>query len=231
VSKKTTTAERNYHAGKLELMAIVWSVIRLRHLLIGIQFIIVTDCQAIVHLNTKKTVYPQVARWANLLSEYSYEIRHRPGIKMAHVDTLFRAPMNTSTDTEGELEELEVMITMTAEETMQRSDGNICSKFKILTKPTEERSLYEQREVKDYVIRQGIVYKKVKIKEEERQLWIAPNAMRKSIVVQCHDMAGHFALDRTVAKILEYYFARMRSYVRVHIRCCPECILTKVPRG
>jgi len=28
-----------------------------------------------------------------------------------------------------------------------------------------------------------------------------------------------------------YYFPRMRRYVRLHIRCCPECILTKVPRG
>ncbi|CAI6355165.1 unnamed protein product [Macrosiphum euphorbiae] len=141
VSKKTTTAERNYHAGKLELMAIVWSVTRLRHLLIGMQFIIVTDCQAIVHLNTKKTVNPQVARWANLLSEYNYEIRHRPGIKMAHADALSRAPVNTSTDTEVELEELEIMITMTAEEhiiTMQRSDENICSLIKIMTKSTED---------------------------------------------------------------------------------------------
>lgn len=154
VSKKTTTAERNYHAGKLELMAIVWSVTRLIHLLIGTQFIIVTDCQAIVHLNTKKTVNPQVARWANLLSEYNYEIRHRPGIKMAHVDALSRAPVNTSTDTEGELEELEIMITMIAEEhiiTMQRSDENICSIIRIMTKSTEEPSLYEQRAVKDYV--------------------------------------------------------------------------------
>lgn len=199
------------------------------------QFIIVTDCQAIVHLNTKKTVNPQVARWANLLSEYNYEIRHRPGIKMAHADALSRAPVNISTDTEVELEELEIMITMTAEEhiiTMQRSDENICSLIKIMTKSTEERSLNEQREVRDYVMRQGIVYKRVRIQGEERQLWVVPNAMRKSIVVQNHDMAGHFALDRTVAKILErYYFARMRSYVRVHIRCCPECILTKIPRG
>lgn len=84
----------------------------------------------------------------------------------------------------------------------------------IMTKPTEERSLNEQREIMDYVMRQGIVYKRVRIQGEERQLWVVPNAMRKSIVVQNHDMAGHFALDRTVAKIMErYYFARMRSFM------------------
>lgn len=70
VSKKTTTAEKNYHASKP--MAIVWSITRLRHLLIGIPFTVITDCQAIVHLNTKRTVNSQVARRANLLSEYEF---------------------------------------------------------------------------------------------------------------------------------------------------------------
>lgn len=58
VSKKTAPAERNYHSSKLELMAVVWSLSKLRHYLIGINFLILTDCQAIVHLNTQKTVNP-----------------------------------------------------------------------------------------------------------------------------------------------------------------------------
>ncbi|CAI6353555.1 unnamed protein product [Macrosiphum euphorbiae] len=62
VSKKTTPEERNYHSSKLELMAVVWSLNKLRHYLIGIKFLIITDCQAIVHLNTQKTVNPQVER-------------------------------------------------------------------------------------------------------------------------------------------------------------------------
>jgi len=72
VSKKTTAAEKLYHSSKLELMAIVWSVIRMRHYLIGLHFVIVTDCQALIHLNTQNTISPQVARWATLLTEYEY---------------------------------------------------------------------------------------------------------------------------------------------------------------
>lgn len=55
-------------------MAVVWSVTRLRQWLISIKFMIITDCQAIVHMNTKKTQNSQIARWATLLSEYDYEI-------------------------------------------------------------------------------------------------------------------------------------------------------------
>uniref|UniRef100_A0A2S2R931 RNA-directed DNA polymerase n=1 Tax=Sipha flava TaxID=143950 RepID=A0A2S2R931_9HEMI len=62
VSKKTTSAEGNYHSSRLELMVIVWSMTRLRQHLIGIKFIVMTDHQAIVH--TQKTVQPQIVRWA-----------------------------------------------------------------------------------------------------------------------------------------------------------------------
>lgn len=74
VSKKNTSAERNYHSSKQELMAVVWSMSKLRPYLIGLKFMIITHCQAIVHLNTKKTLNPQVARWATLLNEYHYDI-------------------------------------------------------------------------------------------------------------------------------------------------------------
>lgn len=72
VSKKITDAESRYHSSRLELIAIVWTVTRLRHLLIDIKFVIVTDCQALVHLNSQKTGNPQIARWASLLSEFKF---------------------------------------------------------------------------------------------------------------------------------------------------------------
>ena len=56
--------------------------------------------------------------------------------------------------------------------------------------------------------------------------------MRKSVTVRCHDLAGHFGLDRTVARIKEYYwFPGMRRYVKHHITHCFECFLVKVPGG
>jgi len=98
VSKNSTSAERHYHSSKQELIIVIWSTCRLRPYLIGIKFLVVTDCQAIVHLNTQKTLNPQVARWATLLSEYNFDIKHRPGSKMDHIDALSRAPTSMSQD-------------------------------------------------------------------------------------------------------------------------------------
>jgi len=127
VSKKTNLAERHYHSSKQELMAVVWSMCRLRPYLIGIKFLVIKDCQAIVHLNTQNILNPQVARWATLLSEYDFGIKHRPGNKMDHIDALSRALSSMSQDTETELldEHMEVFIAMTEEDqviAMQQSD-------------------------------------------------------------------------------------------------------------
>lgn len=63
VSKKTTAAESMYHSSRLELYAIVWTLLRLRPFLLSLKFTVVTDCQALINLNLNKSVKPQVARW------------------------------------------------------------------------------------------------------------------------------------------------------------------------
>lgn len=194
---------------------------------------IMTDCQALVHLNAKRTSNPQIARRATLLSEYDFEVRHRPGVKMAHIDALSRVPIEQPTDTENELigNKMGVMLTMTEEEyviTMQRSDQRLREIIDTLTKTKDP----EEQKLSNFELRNGILYRIVLVKEELRSLWMVPNAMRKAIVIKFHDQMGHFAVDRTVDKILEqYYFPAMRRYVRYHINCCPECVLTKVSRG
>ena len=62
ISRRTSEVEKSYHSSKLELLAIVWAVSRLRSFLININFKIVTDSQALLYLNTQKTKNPQIIR-------------------------------------------------------------------------------------------------------------------------------------------------------------------------
>jgi len=57
-------------------------------MLVNIPFTVVIDCQALCYMRTQKTLNPQMIRWNDLLSEYNYEIVHRPGVRLAHVDAL-----------------------------------------------------------------------------------------------------------------------------------------------
>ncbi|UYV60204.1 CYFIP1 [Cordylochernes scorpioides] len=158
VSKKTTEAEKMYHSSKLELMAIVWTLDRLRQFLVGIKFTVVTDCQALVYMNAKKTTNPQIARWYNLIQEYDFEIRHKPGEKMAHVDGMSRAPVDDPRDTMEEIVEknLEVCLTITLEEQIlmiQHSDPELRDLIQIFRKDPCDRTVGEQNRINDYSYR------------------------------------------------------------------------------
>ncbi|GBM66106.1 Retrovirus-related Pol polyprotein from transposon 17.6 [Araneus ventricosus] len=98
-SNITTETENKYHSSKLELMATVWTLVQLRQFLLGISFTAMTDCQALIYMNVKKSSNPQIARWNRLIEEFNFEIRHRPGTKMSHIDAISRAPVLISSDT------------------------------------------------------------------------------------------------------------------------------------
>ena len=231
ISRRTSEVERNYHSTKLELMAIVWAMERLRPFLIGIHFSVITDCQALVHIDSVKTKNSQIVRWLNTISDYDFDIHHRAGDKMRHVDALSRAPVEPASE---ELEKAWIFNTMISENEIlmyQRSDELLAKKINTLKKEERKRSRRERGEIEGYVLRDGILYK-ISPDNANKELYVVPRAMRKALVIKNHDLASHFGVDRTIARIREnYYFPNMRNYVRRHIAACIECLFVKHKAG
>ncbi|KAK8767927.1 hypothetical protein V5799_005292 [Amblyomma americanum] len=237
VSKKTSPAERFYHSSKLELLAIVWTIERLRPFLIGIEFTLVTDCQALVYLNATKTLKPQIARWFDMLQEYTFDIRHRPGSKMEHVDAMSRAAVEDPSDPWDNViaDKLDMWMTISLHDQaliIQRSDEEIRLIATILEKKSCDRTAEERALAQNFVLKEGRLFRETEANGKKKLLYVMPNSMRKSLCVKFHDLEGHFGLDRTIAKISEtYWFPGMCRYVREHIRRCFECLICKVPSG
>lgn len=102
----------------------------------------------------------------------------------------------------------------------------------ILRIPEVERSREQRTKVKGYASMNGRLVWETESDGKRQSKFVLPKCMRKAVVVQCHDLMGHFSLDRTVAKINErFWFPRMRNYVRKHISQCFECIYNKIPGG
>lgn len=78
-SGKTTPAETKYSSYELEVLAITRALQKFRVYLLGISFIIITDCSAFTLTVSNKDLCIRVARWALLLEEFNYRIEHRPG--------------------------------------------------------------------------------------------------------------------------------------------------------
>nr|XP_046491899.1 uncharacterized protein LOC124223711 [Neodiprion pinetum] len=92
-SGKTTPAESKYTSYELEVLAIVKALVKFRVYLLPIPFTIVTDCQAFAMTMKRKDLCLRVARWALLWGDFKYEVCHRPGKSMQHVDALSRNPL------------------------------------------------------------------------------------------------------------------------------------------
>lgn len=90
-NKKTSEHEKNYHSFELEVLAVIKAVQKFRVYLLGIKFKLVTDFEAFRKTLYKKDVTPKIARWALTFEEFSYEVEHRPGVRLKHVDALSRA--------------------------------------------------------------------------------------------------------------------------------------------
>lgn len=69
----------------------------------------------------------------------------------------------------------------------QYGDPTIKHKREILAKNVKDRSPREKGEVKDYVLENGIVYKE----RNEKLLYVAPQSMRKGLLIRFHDQNGH----------------------------------------
>jgi hypothetical protein len=89
-SGKFNNAQQNYPVHDRELLAIVESLKRFRHLLTGVRFRIVTDHKPLEFFNTQKLLSPRQLRWLDLLSSFDYTIFYIPGETNIVADALSR---------------------------------------------------------------------------------------------------------------------------------------------
>ncbi|GJP34392.1 hypothetical protein CLOM_g18839 [Closterium sp. NIES-68] len=89
-SGSCSPAESNYSSYEGEGLAAVWAVELFRPYLQGRRFTLVTDHQLLLWLMRNQTLKGRNARWAMCLQEFDFEVKHRPGKTLQHVDGLSR---------------------------------------------------------------------------------------------------------------------------------------------
>ena len=95
LSRKMNSAELNYPVHEHELLALVHALKKWRHYLLGSQVIAYTDNSALSRFLTCKSLAGRQARWLDLFSEFSLELKHIPGILNPAADALSRLPQDT----------------------------------------------------------------------------------------------------------------------------------------
>ena len=91
-SRLLTKAERKYCVTRKELLAVVTFTKKFRPYLLGKKFLLRTDHGSLVWLTNFKDPQGQLARWLEILQEFSFEVQHRRGSKHTNADALSRLP-------------------------------------------------------------------------------------------------------------------------------------------
>ena len=80
-SRTLTKAERQYCTTRREMLALVWGIRQFRPYLYGRTFNARTDHNSLRRLQNFREPEGQVARWLEILSEYDFQVFHRPGVQ------------------------------------------------------------------------------------------------------------------------------------------------------
>lgn len=219
-SKQTTREQKYYHSYELETLAVVLALKFFRVYLVGIEFKVVTDCNALRTTFTKKDLIPRVGRWWLEVQDFNFIIEYRPGKQMAHVDALSRNAAVESVST--------IDLTEADWVTVAQMQDTEISKIAEILEGKRKSSSYKQY-VQEYLIKRNKVYKKL---GKGKIAWVVPKSARWQICKLCHDDAGHLGLEKTLERITDsYWFSGMRKFVSKYIKACLNCLYYKHPAG
>jgi hypothetical protein len=89
-SRKLSDSERNYNTTEREGLAMVYSLQKYRHYLLGKQFKMFTDHSALKYLLNKPVLWGRICQWLLLFQEFDFEVIVKPGKLNARPDHLSR---------------------------------------------------------------------------------------------------------------------------------------------
>lgn len=194
----------------METLAVVYALDRFRTYLTGIPFAIITNCNSFVLTFSKKDTYPRIARWIWEFQGFNFNIKHKIGTNMGHVDTLSRNPtvcLIHPNDIEAQLE-----VTQNRDPTIQRLQETLSTS-----------------DVPSFDMQNGIVYRKTK---ENRLLFYVPKEMEQQLIAYVHEKIGHFGSDKCYDKIkANYWFPGLEDKNETFVKNCIKCIVHSAPVG
>lgn len=230
-SKRTSPAESKYHSYELETLAVVNSIKYFRQYLYGRKFIVVTDCNSLKSSQTKHELTPRAHRWWDFLQSFDFEVVYREGALMAHVDFFSRNPISSDLGQPvSRIEQKRIEVTELTSNWLlaeQQRDEEI---LKIISE-LENGQMNEQL-AKTYVLRSGILYRKIQRNGRTKCLPYLPRALRWSVINNFHDSLVHLGAEKTREKLFDFYwFPSMTQYVTKFVDNCVTCKIAKSHSG
>ena len=211
VSRRLAKHERNYSSFLVEMAACCFGIEQFEVHLKGRKFYLYTDHRPLEKLSKVHT--RTLHRLQQLMNEYSFVIKYKPGKDNVVADFLSRNPI-ASVD-------------------IERSDLiQLQSEDELIQQLMKERQTTEGRKKLGKLAdrletRNGILFFR---KDDDRLAVFTPKAIAQQIIQSAHNslVGGHMGLFKSRERILERYFwPSMSRDIKEHIEACKECQASK----
>ena len=240
VSRCLNQAEVNYTTTEKELLAIVYSVMKLRTYLIGHRYLIVTDHKGLTFLNSTVYLNARLIRWTIILQQYDFEVSYCRGSDNVVADFFSRDPRGCFEEIKSDHLSIDVLVVEPVEDLIEWSCCEV-DLGKDLRKDLKNLSTMQEldpfiRKIIDnidlpkykqhYLLEAGVLFH-IPGSSNVCQVVIPFNLTQK--IVDCiHTGLGHPGVYKTLTYLKEFYFwKKMNKDVRKFILSCDLCQRTK----
>ena len=229
VSRNLTSAERNYPNLEREALAVVWTLERLKHFLLGRCFTLTTDHEPLVKLFGEKQCLPKsasarITNWAIRLMPFDYTIGYKPGTEITHVDALSRL----RTRDNNEKDDIAVIINSVAFEKCVMNMKDVQEEYRTdeflqrlmarVSKTNWSRCSQLEKQFAKHAerltVEDGVIF-------HGTRMLIPPRLRHKAIEVahECH--SGY---QSTLTRLkLSAWWPNMSADVRIFVEQCEKC--------
>lgn len=228
-SRKLQGAEQNYYTTELELLAIVFGCTKYRNYILGYRVNVTTDHKALTFLNQCQLLNARLMRWAIKLQEFDLQITHVPGKDNIGADTLTRYPQIPGDG--DEIQKTTIYINKVIYNQYSTKLLRQFEQMKDLQDQDEElntiRDRIKSHETHRYKIHQGLLFF---IDKNGREKLMLPKIMVQDIVVETHELFGHFGAAKIHDMLRrEYQIHKMYHTIKQIIKRCDLCQRSKIP--
>lgn len=252
-SRKLAPAEINYDTGDKEALAIVEAFRTWRHYLEGAQHptLVWTDHANLIYFTTTRQLTRRQARWAQVLADYDFELRPRPGTKNGKADALSRRPEYALSQSDPRSTENFRTLFPNPPSSDQQQQHALNSVFVSIDNSdftSRIRRALVDDDLAQELLRQASLGPNDPQRRLDLPLWEgrdglllrngllyipADHELRLEILRARHDSvsAGHVGTAKTYELITrDYWWPSIYKDVKRYVRTCETCARSKAPR-
>lgn len=213
-SRGLTAREQLKPIYERELMAIVLSIQKWRHYLLGRRFVVRTDQQSLKYLLEQCEITLDYQRWLTRILGYEFDIEYKVGSENKVADGLSRIDHEAVKDSGLTLLALTMHVSLQLQDLYREIDENV-----EIQKVIQKLASGEQVKQGFSVAHGRLFYKmKLVIPSESAQIPL--------ILQEYHDsmIGGHAGVLRTLQRIKAiFYWPKMRKRVQDYVAACSVC--------